>query len=396
MNRIIIIGNGFDLAHGLKTRYEDFINWYFDEWVQKLRVCHKHRESDELCEYVSKNNHWYNVLYENYNIITKQPDGKGLIYAIKGNPYFDYKQSRFLERITKCIEKNNWVDIEKEYYNLLSLDFESSDNDSIAKLNNELAFLKSQLIAYLNSIEKEFINDSIVKGSIKAKMLEPINPRDISIRAKIKVDAFKHSRLMQYNDTQWNILLNKYGYKEPFDIINAKDKSSYKEIYLPNSILLLNFNYTRTADLYLPNEEIFKVNHIHGDLSDKSNIIFGYGDELDDNYKNILKQDNNEYLKNIKSINYLNSTNYREMLSYIESSPYQIYIMGHSCGLSDKTLLNTLFEHDNCVSIKPFYYVNNEGSDNYTEIVQNISRNFTDMKLMRDRVVNKTFCETLE
>ena len=143
------------------------------------------------------------------------------------------------------------IDIEKEYYNLLSLDFESSDNESIAKLNNELAFLKSQLIAYLNNIEKEFINDSIVKGSIKAKMLEPINPRDISVRAKIKVDAFKHSRLMQYNDTQWNILLNKYGYKEPFDIINAKDKSSYKEIYLPNSILLLNFNYTRTADLYL-------------------------------------------------------------------------------------------------------------------------------------------------
>jgi hypothetical protein len=25
MNRIIIVGNGFDLAHGLKTKYEDFI-----------------------------------------------------------------------------------------------------------------------------------------------------------------------------------------------------------------------------------------------------------------------------------------------------------------------------------------------------------------------------------
>ena len=28
MNRLVLIGNGFDLAHGLKTRYEDFINWY--------------------------------------------------------------------------------------------------------------------------------------------------------------------------------------------------------------------------------------------------------------------------------------------------------------------------------------------------------------------------------
>lgn len=69
--------------------------------------------------------------------------------------------------------------------------------------------------------------------------------------------------------------------------------------------------------------------------------------------------------------------------------------MGHSCGNSDRTLLNTLFEHKNCVSIKPYYYQKDDGSDNYMDIVQNISRNFTDMKVMRDRVVNKTLCEPL-
>lgn len=67
--------------------------------------------------------------------------------------------------------------------------------------------------------------------------------------------------------------------------------------------------------------------------------------------------------------------------------------MGHSCGNSDRTLLNTLFEHKNCVSIKPYYYQKEDGSDNYLDIIQNVSRSFTDMKLMRDRVVNKTFCE---
>ena len=45
--------------------------------------------------------------------------------------------------------------------------------------------------------------------------------------------------------------------------------------------------------------------------------------------------------------------------------------------------------------IQPFYYIKEDGSDNYLEIIQNISRNFTDMKLMRDRVVNKTYCERL-
>ena len=89
------------------------------------------------------------------------------------------------------------------------------------------------------------------------------------------------------------------------------------------------------------------------------------------------------------------SDNYRKLLEFIEYAPYQIYIMGHSCGTSDRTMLNTLFEHRNCVSIKPFYYEKDDGSENYLEIVQNISRNFTNMKLMRDRVVNKQYCTSL-
>ena len=79
----------------------------------------------------------------------------------------------------------------------------------------------------------------------------------------------------------------------------------------------------------------------------------------------------------------------------MEADTFQIIIMGHSCGNSDRTLLNTLFEHKNCVSIKPYFYVKEDGTDNYLDIIQNISRNFTDMKLMRDRVVNKTYCEPL-
>ena len=163
--------------------------------------------------------------------------------------------------------------------------------------------------------------------------------------------------------------------------------------------MLLNFNYTSTADLYIPQVQNYKnkfiINHIHGNLNAADGIIFGYGDELDDRYNKLVQLNNNEFLCNVKSIKYLEAENYRKMLSFIDSAPYQIYIMGHSCGNSDRTLLNTLFEHKNCISIKPFYYVKDDGSDNYLEIIQNISRNFTDMKLMRDRVVNKTYCEEL-
>jgi hypothetical protein len=53
--------------------------------------------------------------------------------------------------------------------------------------------------------------------------------------------------------------------------------------------------------------------------------------------------------------------------------------MGYSCGLSDRTLLNTIFEH-NCRSIKVLLRNKDDNGvvikDNYTEIIQNISRHF--------------------
>jgi hypothetical protein len=35
--RLIIIGNGFDLAHNLPTSYKDFINYYWDSLIKKIK-----------------------------------------------------------------------------------------------------------------------------------------------------------------------------------------------------------------------------------------------------------------------------------------------------------------------------------------------------------------------
>ena len=37
MNQLIIIGNGFDLAHGLKTSYNDFLIWYLQKIVNEVQ-----------------------------------------------------------------------------------------------------------------------------------------------------------------------------------------------------------------------------------------------------------------------------------------------------------------------------------------------------------------------
>nr|WP_304529138.1 AbiH family protein [Flavobacterium sp. ALD4] len=144
------------------------------------------------------------------------------------------------------------------------------------------------------------------------------------------------------------------------------------------------------------------INFIHGSLGNVSDnkINFGFGDEMDDDYKVIENLGNNEYLKNFKSFQYLQNSNYNDLLRFVDSKRFQVLIMGHSCGLSDRTLLNTIFEHNNCRSIKPFYYQFKNDKDevvgdNYTEIVQNISRHFNKKKLMREKIVNKTLCQPL-
>ena len=68
MNRIILIGNGFDKAHSLKTGYEDFINWYWDEWEKRLFNCDGIMAQDEFLSYrlTSRDcmSGWTNIMFE--------------------------------------------------------------------------------------------------------------------------------------------------------------------------------------------------------------------------------------------------------------------------------------------------------------------------------------------
>ncbi len=439
MNRIILIGNGFDLAHGLKTSYADFIRGYY--FTLKLRLLEGEYELiDGLCS-VEISNSEDRKLMEKFrwmlsNNMFRYVNNVGEItmterYDTFFNDHFKY-ESRFFEAINKAIETKSWVDIEAVYYHWLTKIFKQDECEYADpnKLNDELKILEENLVVYLAYIQAKFIKPELVKDCIRQIIYEPFNPNDISNSENAKFEQFLINRLeyiFTKNEYEIRYFLSRFGWEylynhsdidnygesvvveskdsektKSFDFIKHiqnvnKQRSIVPDCFLwPDQILLLNFNYTKTADLYLTKGSEFKVNHIHGELGNEKNpIIFGYGDELDDDYKAIAKLNDNDYLKNIKSICYLETDNYRKLLSFIDSAPFQIYIMGHSCGISDRTLLNTLFEHKNCVSIKPFYYEKPDGTDNYIEIVQNISRNFNDMRLMRDRVVNKTYCRPM-
>lgn len=411
MNRLVLIGNGFDLAHRLPTRYSDFINWYRKEWGARLlyecgRTLRDRFYSFTLSDNINSVN-WYDVWkYHYYKSQPNEPwtEQEVLEIAQRDRNLCDYYNSSLLfEKICKETTKP-WFSIEDIYYAFLK-----SSNDP-KQINDDLEFIKEKLIEYLNSLEKPSVNPIIQK-----QILAPISKEEIAIESKSQWDEMMKERL-NYDDIEWKNLFD--GYYTDYGSLRSAEcsiehfknefatdirsgtfdnvrESICPEFRLPDNIMLLDFNYTNTADLYLPKADKFTVNHIHGNLSNPEGVIFGYGDERDDEYEVLMKKNDNEYLQHIKSFRYLEASNYRDMLSFIESSPYQVCIMGHSCGLSDRTLLATLFEHPNCVSIKPYYHRKEDGSDNYRELVQNIARNFTSPSLMRDRVVRKDRCEPL-
>ncbi len=408
MNRLVLIGNGFDLAHGLKTSYMDFINWYWEQRLESLSKEHtpisqdclgtfevtntkKHSCWSSFISYYSlwdiRNRKWKHLPVDIINFFKEQTDDCSIRF------------SHFFDTILQSIETKGWVDIENDYYKCLkSCALNERGETTIEDLNKQFLFLQENLVKYL---KEENTKDIGIKSEIQKKIYSPFNDKDIAISGKDAIQ--EHIEYgMKLDDRGWGCKLWNYGYDAVYSMsyINdykqdQKNKEIPYEFLLPNQIMILNFNYTNIAQKYLKEKDCFSINHIHGNLNDTNSIIFGYGDEKDRNYEAIIEKNDNKLLKNIKSIRYLESDNYRKMLAFIESAPFQVCIMGHSCGYSDRTLLNTLFEHKNCVSVKAYYYKKENGTDNYLDIVQNISRNFTDMKLMRDRVVNKVYCEPL-
>jgi hypothetical protein len=356
MNRIVLIGNGFDLAHGLKTNYKDFID---DFWEKKKRgVISNHARRSENYFYIYEDDV---IRLQSHLEFTKLPTdttargyewfidlfctGKvGIINGILLESKIAHKNT-FLETISIKNSIQNWVDVEEEYYFALNRCLQSEETDAIQRLNKDFLMIKTSLEKYLVTQTKSPLSKSF------------------------QIEQWIY----------WPLALDNTP-RGPVDKLD--------------NILYLNFNYTSTEKLYIKTSD--KVIHIHGELENPENpIIFGYGDEIDDKYKLIEQKNDNEYLENIKSIKYLETRNYKDLLNFIDSNKYQIYIMGHSCGISDRTLLNTLFEHENCLSIKIFYHKRGDGTDNYSDIVRNTSRNFTNKPLMRKIVVDKTSSEPL-
>lgn len=327
MSRIIIIGNGFDIAHGLKTSYKD------------------------LMEFIKEKTNPQSQRVDNYR------NGCGGVHHIfkgKENPYisFKYNSSQRDYFYSDCSKNNSiyfkslfqnfnqnqkWSDLETLYFNLIST--HQSNLQNIKLINKEFEYLKELLEDYLTNV----------------------------IESKIDSYDFSLNNIFESR--------NLYDQKV-LGIINFN---------FTNKLISNYINYLRNNPTQIHTN--FQLVNIHGELNNSSNpIIFGYGDDNSEKYKTIQERETNELLVNFKTFQYLRNTNYKNVLGLLEiERGIKVEVIGHSCGISDKTLLKTIFEHPNVSSIEYRYHTEEK---NYFENLYNMSRIFSETSLMRNKVMD--------
>lgn len=325
MSRLVIIGNGFDIAHGLKTSYKDLMEFilcqknpldFRSNNVGKCGLLHHTFKNEE--------NPYIGFLYEN---------GKYKFSTCRDNPSF-----YFLRLFEDFNLYNNWADLESLYFKLISEHL--TVKSRINLINKEFDLLKEILEDYLyNQIESK---------------LEGFSPLINNAIETFNLDTDSLIGIINFNYTK--------------KIINYYTSNLHR---FGNKQLLNNF----------------KLINIHGELQSKENpIIFGYGDDNSSDYKVIQGAHNDELLKNFKTFQYLRNSNYIQALALLETETnIKVEIIGHSCGLADKTLLKTIFEHPNVSRIEYRYH---SDESHYFTNLYNISRIFTDNELMRKKVID--------
>ncbi|MDO9155220.1 MAG: AbiH family protein [Paludibacter sp.] len=275
MRNLFIIGNGFDLAHGLETSYNDFIKSF-----QK-----KVNNNDKILHY---------ILLNEYNNAHR-----------------------------------NWSDIEMLYFNILN------------NYNNKTYLYNHHRIRTTYNNSKDLNHDfNILKLHLNDYL-------------EIQQKKIKSIKALEYL----------------FSVFNEKET------------LVLNFNYTNTLSQYLQSNNNIKCINIHGEINNVSNpMIFGFAAN-DKDSEILIKKNDNELMRNIKRINYNITTNFSDFNLKMSNSneKFDIFILGHSCGISDNLILSEIFNHINTNTITPFFYNDNEGyiqtNININRIVDDYSKN---------------------
>lgn len=358
-NNIVIIGNGFDIAHNLDTDYQSFMKHMLKTAIEESITNSNNISENELFKVIHKTPQ--NFLtdkksflnsFNSVEDIIKNEYVRAIFLGGVGKPkdfFHLHSDSRLMINVLSDYSINKWVDIEDIYFNLLySIAVEEQNHynkkaEEVRKLNAELQILAESLKKYLIGIQE---SNQLIKidDSFKKNMSKLIFP-------ELKYERFNSGAT--------------------------------------TSTLILNYNYTNTLQNYIslkPEKYRIKVLNLHGQLDDSRLPIFGFGHVPDDTKFRKLEQSGIPgVLNNIKIYNYNDKrSDYSQLRDFLNMGEYNVRVIGHSCGVSDGTTLRSIFENQNCQN----FSIGHRAETSYQRKIENIRHRCSSEDVINKHVYN--------
>lgn len=378
MTDLLIVGNGFDLYHGLPTRYTDFLKFisywsiFWDNYngEAKAQVCTPFRvklsEQNEIIEESMRDfaSHQGYYKYEHLEFINSHIDNLWIQYFLK-----------------KQLSSVNWIDFEGEIYNVLKLveEYYSEFIPEMRKRNDApIKYIPGDMSTVINIFKKNCPEEYIdfTQGIISRRDTEK--------------DKLKNNKEMLLSTMKRELddLIKCLDYYLLDFVSNIKVEQYSEQIKELSYINLLNFNYTYTYASVYGKNSLREHHRIHGDCLEED-MVLGIPDEsfpstLDYIYfqkyfQRIQKRTGNYY----KS--WITEPNARE--KSLEDVPINVFIMGHSLADSDKGILKEIFMNDFVCKITIFYHSQLAYEQQVINLVSMFGKDFVIEQTANDRIV---------
>lgn len=355
---ILLIGNGFDLAHGLPTKYTDFL-----EFIKMIKIIKEQNIFNDAvaiskagCNEDNKKLHKdiRLTILGKANSKKLALDSKKLLECIHNNFWIDY----FLQ--CPMYQKENWIDFESEISKVIqNIDTDMKDND--LKLDDGA------------SVVSNFYLEKFFHKQLPSAVLD--------YGQKVQIITFKEIRDILYQDLirlirAFEIYLCEYV--EKIEIEKFSD-----EIKNCGIDHVISFNYSHTYQKFYGKSKNIKYDYIHGETCsdntiETNNMVLGIDEYLHKDSKDkeidfiafkkyfqrIYKETGSEYknwIGEIESTRYANEVALREQfpkqIPYEKfNSKHRLFIFGHSLDITDKDILRDLILNDNMYTT--IYYLN--------------------------------------
>ena len=339
---ILIIGNGFDLAHQLPTKYTDFLDFLGN--VRVLKEIHS-EEIKRLIRKIDKDMKQYLFTDENnFNINSKRSEYIDEIYQLsKDNIWINWLYQR---RADNEILGEYWVDFETEISGVIQ---------SIEQLSPILS--ESSGVFNLIGIQAKVFTFFIKKYYTEHKSQDATMKY---LKKKLLLDLNKLIRCFEI-------------YLKDF-VENIDKRLLSLDIYNLKIDKVLTFNYTNTY-LKLYNNDV-ECDYIHGkaDINNTmitNNMVLGINDYLKESER-FTNTQFIEFKKYYQRLIKLTNSHYRKWLDEINNKNqnviHNVYIFGHSLADTDHDILREFINNPK-LKITIFYNDSNQYSSQICNLV---------------------------